>query len=233
MVWAGTSSGKFSVRSAYNSIMEATWRGTRVESLDGSTMKQVWKSIRSTKTPNKVRNFAWKAGQDILATKENLKKRHVTHDDICNDCGKEIETSSHLFWFCEKAKEVWSHSKLGLPFQTRSTWSFVDIVWQLEYSAANEVAQPLNPSVAVKWHPPDPPKFKMNVDGAVFKDQRATSMGRVMRDTEGKVLAAMSKEITSTPSSAGSRGKVNGSGGCVRMGDGLQRSNLRNRLTHP
>lgn len=26
-----------------------------------------------------------------------------------------------------------------------------------EYRAANEVAQPLNPSVAVKWHPLDPP----------------------------------------------------------------------------
>lgn len=40
MVWAGTSSGKFLVRSAYNSIMEATWSGTRVESLDGSTMSK-------------------------------------------------------------------------------------------------------------------------------------------------------------------------------------------------
>ena len=59
-----------------------------------------------------------------------------------------------------------------------------------EYRATNEVVIPLNPCVDVKWHPPDPPKFKMNVNGAVFIKLRATGLGMVLRDSEGKVLVA-------------------------------------------
>ncbi|KAL0014761.1 hypothetical protein SO802_001830 [Lithocarpus litseifolius] len=39
-----------------------------------------------------------------------------------------------------------------------------------EYRAANEKACCLNLAVLVKWHPPGPPWFKMNVEGAVFTD---------------------------------------------------------------
>lgn len=59
-----------------------------------------------------------------------------------------------------------------------------------EYRATNEVVIPLNPCVDVKWHLPDPPKFKMNVDGAVFIKLRATGLGMVLQDSEGKVLVA-------------------------------------------
>ena len=56
----------------------------------------------------------------------------------------------------------------------------------------------MNPVVQVKWHPPDPCWFKMNVDGAVFTNQRATGFGMVMRDSQGTVLAATSKRIPAT-----------------------------------
>ena len=64
-----------------------------------------------------------------------------------------------------------------------------------EYIATNDLVIPLNPCVEVKWHPPDAPKFKMNVDGAVFLKQRATGLGMVLRDSEGKVFVAMSKRL--------------------------------------
>lgn len=67
-----------------------------------------------------------------------------------------------------------------------------------EYRAANERECGLNPTVHVRWHPPDPHRFKMNMDGAVFKDQRATGSGMVVRDSQGLVLAAMSKRIPAT-----------------------------------
>ena len=56
----------------------------------------------------------------------------------------------------------------------------------------------MNPAVQVKWHPPDPHRFKMNVDGAVFTNQRATGFGMVMRDSQGTVLATTSKRIPAT-----------------------------------
>ena len=39
-----------------------------------------------------------------------------------------------------------------------------------EYRETNERESYLNPAMPVKWLPPDPLRFKMNVDGAVFKD---------------------------------------------------------------
>ena len=57
--------------------------------------------------------------------------RQITKDDICIKCGKESKTSLHLFWFCDRMKEVWSNSKLVFPFCIDSRWSFVDVVWQL------------------------------------------------------------------------------------------------------
>lgn len=130
-VWAGTSIGKIMVRRAYILLMEEVWSVSGGQSSDSSAIRQVWNSIWSMKTPNKIRNFAWRAWRDILATKVNLKKRPVTNDDLCNDCGNEAETSYHMFWFCNKVKEVWSNSKLVFPFQIDSKWIFIDVIWQI------------------------------------------------------------------------------------------------------
>ncbi|KAK7840031.1 hypothetical protein CFP56_017263 [Quercus suber] len=69
--------------------------------------------------------------REALATKSNLKKRQITKDDIYPQCGKGAETSLHVFWFCYRAKEVWSNSKTVFPFSIDNGWSFIDVVWQL------------------------------------------------------------------------------------------------------
>lgn len=65
-----------------------------------------------------------------------------------------------------------------------------------EYRAATEIVHPPRPTEAMKWHPPDHPIYKLNVDAAVLKELNATGMGMVLRDWEGNVLAAMSKRIS-------------------------------------
>ena len=149
-----------------------------------------------------------------------------------------------MFWFCEKAKDVWGNSKLVFPFHIEPWWSFMDVVGQIvkskvtvsgllettmtlcweiwknrnsvrhggtgrsgkaivqralalmqEYHAVTEEAPTPRPTEAVKWHPPDHPCYKVNVDAAVLKELNATGMGMVVRDWEGNVLAAMSKRI--------------------------------------
>ncbi|KAK7858245.1 putative ribonuclease h protein [Quercus suber] len=130
-IWDSNPNGKFTVRSAYKSLKEGLDRGSVGECSDGSVMKQIWRSIWGMNTPNKIRSFAWKACRGILATKENLKRRHIIVDDLCEICGKEPENYSHLFWFCDKAAEVWSHSKLVLPFQPEDRWGFINVIWQI------------------------------------------------------------------------------------------------------
>lgn len=67
-----------------------------------------------------------------------------------------------------------------------------------EFRAVNERESCLNPAVQVKWHPPEPPRFKINVDGAILTAQRATSFRMVVHDSLGTVLAAMSKRVPAT-----------------------------------
>ena len=231
IVWNGTSKGNFSVCSAYHSIREMG-KNSKEECSDDLEMKLLWKSIWNLQLPNKIRSFVWSACHEPLATKSNLKKRQITKDDICSQCRKGAETSLHLFWFCDKAEEVWCNSKMAFPFSLDHTWSFIDVMWQLvkhsstcsgllekmlslcweiwkernsvrngngkregkilvrnaaslveEYSAANERVICKNPEMRIKWHPPDSPHFKMNVDVAVFSDLRAMGAGMVIRDS--------------------------------------------------
>ena len=130
VVWGGTRNGKFSISSAYHGIRELE-NISREECSDGSGMKQLWKSIWNLKLPNKIRSFAWRACREALATKSNLKKRQITKDDICTQCRMEAETSLHLFWFCDMAKDMWSNNKTVLPFSIDHRWSFIDVMWQL------------------------------------------------------------------------------------------------------
>ncbi|KAK7819526.1 hypothetical protein CFP56_040187 [Quercus suber] len=76
----------------------------------------------------KIKLFTWKASRDILASKENLAKRKITLDGVCEFCGNAVETIGHILWFCDHAKEVWRNSKLALPFEISATWKFLDVL---------------------------------------------------------------------------------------------------------
>ena len=45
------------------------------------------------------------------------------------------------------------------------------------------------------WTPPNSPWYKINTNGAVFKQTQATGIGVVAHDHEGQVIAAMSKKL--------------------------------------
>ena len=47
----------------------------------------------------------------------------------------------------------------------------------------------------MRWTPPPSDKYKINVDGVVFKDQKAAGVGVLTRDCNGQVIAALSKKI--------------------------------------
>ena len=44
-----------------------------------------------------------------------------------------------------------------------------------------------------RWRPPSQGLVKINCDGATFKDQKKSSIGVVIRDENGMVLALMAK----------------------------------------
>lgn len=126
--WGVTNNGKFTVSNAYRLIIEDCGRSVLGENYEQSMMKQLWRRIWGMRTLNKVRNFTWRACKNILATKTNLKKCHITNNDLCLKCNMEAETSGHMFWFCDRAKEVWSRSKMAFPFLVDDKWEFLDMI---------------------------------------------------------------------------------------------------------
>ena len=51
--------------------------------------------------------------KDSHPTKQNLKTRHVSMDDVCDVRGGHVELILHCLWLCDQAKSVW---RLGPGF---------------------------------------------------------------------------------------------------------------------
>lgn len=57
---------------------------------------------------------------------KTLFRRKITANNIYEACGMHVETIMHILCFCGQGIEVWSSSKLTLPFIKHDSWSFVD-----------------------------------------------------------------------------------------------------------
>nr|XP_023923255.1 uncharacterized protein LOC112034669 [Quercus suber] len=181
IIWAANKNGRFSVRSAYRLAMEEFWKGRNGVCSDCSTMKQVWKRIWGLETPNKIRTFFWKACHNILATKENLLKRHITTDDKCEECGRTWDFVD-VVWQIVRSD---SASPNLLEKVAAICWG----IWKnrCEVQHGGIIVQ------VVTLHAG---RYKLNVGGAIFSQSKATGLGMVICDDAGLVVAAMSKKIS-------------------------------------
>ncbi|KAK7860161.1 putative ribonuclease h protein [Quercus suber] len=131
-VWAETPNGKFSVKSAYRLAYEENRGGGKVGCSDPSARKKAWRGLWGLNLPQKVKHFAWKAARNILASNEALRQRHIEVDGGCALCRNPTENILHILWFCAHAKHVWNSSKFYLPFDIGPTWSFLDVLENLQ-----------------------------------------------------------------------------------------------------
>ncbi|XP_075659281.1 uncharacterized protein LOC142629196 [Castanea sativa] len=76
-VWAATSTGLFSVRSAYNLALNIEEDDGAGSTSDGGHLRSFWKQLWSCQIPHKIRHFAWRAARYILPTKANLVARKI------------------------------------------------------------------------------------------------------------------------------------------------------------
>ena len=106
IVWAGTKTGIFTVRSAYHMAKESELAGEGECSTEGNK-ERMWKARWKINCSRVVHLFLWKACNNILPTKANLAKRGVTQDDKCPIRNLETETVGHSLWSCQAAKDVW------------------------------------------------------------------------------------------------------------------------------
>jgi len=106
IIWKSTKDGAFSVRSAYHMGVElqASNRGQSSHTDQGN---DIWKSLWSLHVSNSVKVFLWRACNNLLPTKLNLKHKRVVEDALCPICGREEEDTAHVLWCCPGAQDVW------------------------------------------------------------------------------------------------------------------------------
>ncbi|XP_075650197.1 uncharacterized protein LOC142620773 [Castanea sativa] len=185
-VWAETSNGIFSIRSAYKLTLELETNREIGSCSDGSNI-WFWKRLWSIQIPHKIRHFAWRAAHDILPIKENLSiftlpslipfwiffefLWHILMDAqwVMEDAGLTV-TIAWALW--TNRNEV-IHGKLRKTGPLLVDWcrSYLEEYWATSNTPLTQLTE--QTQVEVKWSPPIFPLYKINVDVAIFSAQKA------------------------------------------------------------
>ena len=134
VIWAWTTNGKFSVKSAYRVaqkwLKSQNHKADRGSTSDNTRMRALWRLVWSLNCPNKLKQFMWHSCRNILPTKHRLKSRGVDIEVGCDYCGQ-CESVEHVLWGCKFAADVWGESRLKLPLLPYSTEEFLEVVWEI------------------------------------------------------------------------------------------------------
>lgn len=107
LVWQGTKTGLFSVRSAYHLCMDLQKKKkSQGECPNPVKRNDLWQDIWSLKVPNSVKIFVWRASRNILPTKSNLFSKRVVDSKSCPCCLIEDEDIIHALWSCPAAQDI-------------------------------------------------------------------------------------------------------------------------------
>ncbi|KAF4394346.1 hypothetical protein G4B88_018496 [Cannabis sativa] len=115
--WCKETAGFYSVKSAYRHIQETKGHWASDE---GSNF---WKKFWKIKVPPKVLHFAWRALTECLATRDQLRIKHVPVAAACVFCNDASETTYHLFIECPFSVSCWNRSAVSLSFQIAPVFS--------------------------------------------------------------------------------------------------------------
>lgn len=79
---------------------------------ESQTPRSLWTKIWSLSVPPKIRTFLWSICQNAIPTRENLHKKKISPDPLCQMCHTEIETTEHVFLLCRWTKEIWRDNRI-------------------------------------------------------------------------------------------------------------------------
>ncbi|KAL8509574.1 hypothetical protein ACS0TY_016699 [Phlomoides rotata] len=119
--WKLTKDGQYSVRSAYQVLLN---KNSEVNQ-QRKELGVVWNKL----VPSKIAAFAWKLLQDRIPTMGNLLRRGSLNPNFskkCRLCGNMDEETTHLFFGCHTAKNVWNKVLLWLDLDSLSSVSCKD-----------------------------------------------------------------------------------------------------------
>jgi hypothetical protein len=131
MIWHATSTRKFFIKSAYRIEKERQGR-KKGEGSNQVRSQAVWKTIWGLKVPKySSKVFIWRACNNILPTKDNLKRRGIVDEELYIFCCQEREIVNHILWACPSAQNVWGTSNHKLQKCRRRCSDFMELFEEL------------------------------------------------------------------------------------------------------
>ncbi|XP_071683729.1 uncharacterized protein [Lolium perenne] len=124
VLWKLEASGRFSVKSLYNSLVQGP-----VSPLGSA----IWKG----RIPTKIKIFLWQMSRGRLPSNDQILKRRGPSDGLCALCGLP-ENVNHIFFRCVLAQFVWAgvRDMLGVTWNPScfTTWErYRSVVGALQY----------------------------------------------------------------------------------------------------
>lgn len=111
LAWNFKKHGLYSVRSAYRHLKDISRQDEANNNETTSGDAGVWNKLWKLKIPPKIRIFWWRAVNNFLPSKKELKRRHVEQDDHCDTCGMEGESLFHVTFECSTTRRFWQAAK--------------------------------------------------------------------------------------------------------------------------
>ncbi|XP_075665322.1 uncharacterized protein LOC142634981 [Castanea sativa] len=136
----------------------------------------MWNGTWSLRVAPKVKHMLRRATNEAIPTLLNLWRRNVVSSVSCPRCNSACEYTIHALWICPVLMVIWEADEISKPFEPRLCSSSMI-------------------STRLRWLPPIPLSYKVNFDGAVFKELGAAGLGVVIRDSEGLVIGALAERI--------------------------------------
>ncbi|MFQ6631975.1 hypothetical protein Gotur_008481 [Gossypium turneri] len=176
--WMSTSTGSFSVNSAYQRINERSW-----DPKDASRSIS-WKY----KGTQRVKFFIWLAFKQKLLANMKQVRRGIGNGSLCAICGHDSKDILHAIRDCSGAKEN-HHRIVSTGVEWNSLFSL--IAWRIWKNRSLFIFQ------GMQWHASKVRRaipwmnnwVQLNFDGAVKIDFGKTASGGVLRDWEGKWIS--------------------------------------------
>ena len=134
--WWQSSTGTFTVRSAYGMASTLGSNSFGAESSSASLQRSFWRLLWKCRVPGKVHHVVWRACTNSLSTRLNLAHRRVIMDPLCQVCHQAQEDVTHALWACPYAQDVWAMASLKLQKAATSTADFYSLArllfWRLD-----------------------------------------------------------------------------------------------------
>lgn len=106
-MWHYDKRGEYSVKSGYQLAQKIQFPNNPSSS---SNNHKQWNALWALDLSEKIKIFIWRAFHNLLPIAENLWKRKVLQEPICQRCRRGAKTIHHSLLECKALKKIWNYA---------------------------------------------------------------------------------------------------------------------------